>query len=76
MFYNVLNMSLPWKFVTFVIKPNPICANNNPKLQNFFKKSEVASKRKALSIVVNSSILDLVEFLDLSLLNSTVTTLH
>ena len=53
-------MPLLWKFI--------ICVNNNPKLQTFFKKSDIASK-KALFIVVNSSILDLVEFLDLSLLN-------
>ena len=44
MFYKVLNMLLLSKFVIFVIKLNPICPNNNPKLQNFFKKSEVASK--------------------------------
>ena len=69
MFCKFLNMPLLWKFVTFVIKPSHICANNNPKLQNLFKKSEVASKLKALFIVANSSILDLVDFLDLSLLN-------
>ena len=69
MFYKVLNMPLLWKFVIFVIKLNPTCTNNNPKLQNFFKKSEVASKRKALSIVVKSSTLDLLEFLGLLLLN-------
>ena len=37
-------MLLLSKFVIFVIKLNPICPYNNPKLQNFFKKSEVASK--------------------------------
>ena len=31
-------------FIIFIIKSNPICVNNNPKLQNFFKKSEVAPK--------------------------------
>ena len=54
-------MPVLWKLVIFVIKPNPICTSNNPKLQNFFKKSEVASKRQALSIVVKSAILDLIE---------------
>ena len=76
MFYKVLNTTLLWKFVVFVIKPNYICSNNNPKLQNFFKKSEVVSKRKALSIVVNNSTLDLLEFIDLFLLNYVATTLH
>ena len=48
--------------------------NNNPKLwQKIFKKSEVASKRKIFSVFVNSSILDLVEFLALSLLSYTAT---
>ena len=76
MFCQVLNMPLLWKFVIFVIKSNPICANNNPKLHNLFKMSKVASKRKALSIVVNSSNLDLVEFLDLSLMSYAAKTLH
>ena len=58
------------------IKSNPICANNNPKLQNFFKMSEVASRRKTFSVVGKSSILDLIEFLDLPLLNYIATTLH
>ena len=75
-FYKVLNTPLLWKFVVFVIKPNYIFSNNNPKLQNFFKKSEVVSKRKALSIVVNNSTLDLLEFIDLFLLNYVATTLH
>ena len=69
MFHKVLNMPLLWKFVIFVIKPYPICTNNNPKPQNFFKRFEAASKRKALSIVVKSSTLDLLELLDLFLLN-------
>ena len=80
MFYKVLNMSLLWKFVIFVIKLNSICPNNNPKLLYFFKKSEVASTQKALSILVNSSILDLVDFVDLSLFRRSssyiATTLH
>ena len=46
-------------FIIFIIKPNFIWADNNPKLQNFFKTSKGASKRKLLSIVVKSSILDL-----------------
>ena len=75
MFYRVLNAPLFRKFIVFIIKLNPICANNNPKLQNFFKKFEVASKWKTLSIVVNSSILCF-EFLDLSLLNYAATKLH
>ena len=54
-------MPVLWKLVIFVIKPNPICTGNNPKLQNLFKKSEVPSERQALSIVVKSSILDLIE---------------
>ena len=37
MFYRVLNTPLLWNFITFIIKPNPNCANNNPKLQTFFK---------------------------------------
>ena len=63
-------------FIIFIIKSNPICANNNPKLQNVFKKSEVASKRKTFSIVRKSSILDLIEYLDLPLLNYIATILH
>ena len=60
----------------FIIKPNLICANNNPKFHNFFRKSEVASKRKTSSTAVNGTILYLVEFLDLPLRNYIATTLH
>ena len=76
MFYRILNTSLLWNRHHLYIKPNFICANKNPKLQNFFKKSTGASKRKLLSIVVNSSILDLAEFSDLSPLNYIATILH
>ena len=57
------------------VKPNRICANNNPTFQNFFQKSEAASKRKVLSLVMNSFILDL-EFLELPLLNYIATKFH
>ena len=63
-------------FIIFIIKTNTICANNNPKLQNLFKKSEVMSKRKSFFIVGKSSILDLIEFLDLPVLNHIATTLY
>ena len=63
-------------FIIFIIEPNPISANNNPKLQDLFKKSEVASKRTTFSIVGKSSILDLMEFLDLPQLIYIATTLH
>ena len=76
MFYKVLITHLLWEYPIFIIKSNPICENNNSYHQNLFKKSEIASKQKALSIVVKSSILDLAEFLDLSLLNYITTTLH
>ena len=71
-------LSLIWFefFIISIIKPNSICVNNNQKLQNFFKKSEVASKRKTFSIVGKCSILDLIKFLDLLLLNYIGTTLY
>ena len=47
MFHKALNVSA-LEIVIFLIKPDPICTNNNPELQNSFKKFEVASKQKAL----------------------------
>ena len=63
-------------FIIFIIKWDPTCANNNLKVQNFFKKFEVASKLKSFSIVGKNFILDLIEFLDLLLLNHIATRLH
>ena len=59
MLYKVLNTYRLWKIVIFVIKLNPICASNNPKPQNFFKKSEVRSEGKTLPIAASSFFLDL-----------------
>lgn len=39
MYYKVLNTTLLWKFVIFVIKPSTICANNNLKLKKTSSKS-------------------------------------
>ena len=47
MFHKALNVSA-LEIVIFVIKPDLICTNNNPELQNAFKNFEVASKQKAL----------------------------
>ena len=33
-------------FIIFIIKPNPICENNNPKLQTIFKKIRISIKMK------------------------------
>ena len=48
MFYKVLNAPVLWKFVIFVIKPNPICANNNPKLQKPLQKVRGSTKTKGI----------------------------
>ena len=76
MFYKVLNTlcfgNLLSLLLNRILSVQIIIQNS----KNLFKKSEVAPKRKALSIVVNSSTLDSLEFLDLSLLNCVATTLY
>ena len=63
-------------FFIFIIKPNLVSANNNPELLNFFKDLKGGSKRNSLSIVVKSSILHLIKFLDLPRLNYRAATLQ
>lgn len=76
MFYRVLNMSLFAFFIIVVIKLNPIWGNTNPKLQNIFRKSKGASKRKLLCIAAKNPTLGLSKFLDLLLLNYIARTSH
>ena len=54
-------------FIILIIKPNPIYANNDPKQQNIKVWSNI--KVKVTFIVEKSSILDLIEFVDLPVLN-------
>ena len=72
---DVLHLCLRIFFI-FIIKPNLVSADNNPELLNFFKDLKGGSKRNSLSIVVKSSILHLIKFLDLPRLNYRAATLQ